>query len=105
MRQLAKDGHDPSPVASGKYTPVLSSSEEEMLVIALEWSSKSGLPCGPEKIKLMVQSYLKRLGKKSVFKENLQEEDWMIPLKKRWNHCLSYCKPELLKKQGHILLV
>ena len=56
------------------------------------------MPCGPEKIELIVQSYLKRLGKKLVFKDNLQEEDWIIPLKKRWNHRLSYCKPELLTK-------
>ena len=44
---MAKDAHNPSGVRSGKLTPVLSS-EEEMLVIALEESSRRGWPCGPE---------------------------------------------------------
>ena len=99
MRQWAKDGNNPSRVGSGRYTPLLlSSSEEEMLVIALEESSRTGSPCGPEKIKLMVQSYLNIFGKKTVFKYNLPAEDLMIAFKKRWNHRLSYRKPELLTK-------
>ena len=42
LRQWAKDGHNPSRVGSGKFTPVLSSSEEEMFVIAVEESSRRG---------------------------------------------------------------
>ena len=53
-----------------------------MLVIALEESSRRGWPCHPEEVKLMVQSYLNRLGKKTVFKDNLPGEDWMIAFNK-----------------------
>ena len=52
---------------------MLPSSEEGILVIALEESSRRGWLCGPEEIKLMVQSYLNRFGKKSVFKGNLHK--------------------------------
>ena len=60
-----------------------------MLLIALEESSRRGWPCGPEEIKLMVQSYLNRLGKKTVFKNDLPGEDWMMASTKRWNHRLT----------------
>ena len=61
---------------------------------------------GPEEVKLMVQSYLNKLNKNTVFKDNLPGEDWMIAFKKRWNHHLSYHKPELLTKaRAHSLSV
>ena len=44
-----------------------------MLVIALEVSSRRGWPCSPKEIKLMVQSYLKRLGKETVSRDNLHK--------------------------------
>lgn len=54
----------------------------------------------------MVQSYHNRLGKEIVFKDNLPGEGWMIAFKKRWNHHLSYYKPELLTKtRAHSLSV
>ena len=42
LRRWAKNGPNSSRVGSGRYTSVLSSSEEEMLVIALEESSRRG---------------------------------------------------------------
>ena len=70
-------------------TPVLSSSEEEKLLTSLEESSRRRRSCDPGEIKLVVQSYLNRLGRKTVFKYNLPGEDWVIVFMKRWNDCLS----------------
>ena len=86
MRRWAKDEHNPSSVASGKYKPVLSYSEEEMLVNALEESFRRGWLCGPEEVKPVVQSYLNKLGKKTVLKDNLPGEDWMMAFKKSFSY-------------------
>ena len=86
MRRWGKDEHNPSSVGSGKYKPVLSYSEEEMLVNALEESFRRGWLCGPEEVNPVVQSYLYILGKKTVLKDNLPGEDWMMAFKKSFSY-------------------
>ena len=43
----------------------LTESEEEMIVVALKEFARRGLPCVPEKAKLMVQSWKKTKGQSS----------------------------------------
>lgn len=58
-------------------------SEEEMIVVALEEFARRGLPCVPEEAKLMVQSILNEIGRKTQLKGNLPGQDWMISFKRR----------------------
>ena len=98
LKRWANNASNPSRVGSGCITSALRESEEKMIVIALEESARRGWPCGPDEVKLMVQSFLNKAGRKTQLKENLLEEAWMTSFKKKWSHRLSCRKPEILTK-------
>ena len=67
---MGKNAPNPSRVGGGRIRSALSESEEEMKVIALKGSARRGWPCGPDEVKLMVQSFLNKVGRKAQLKES-----------------------------------
>ena len=98
LRRWANNAPNPSRVGTGFITSALSELEEEMIVIALEESARRGWPCGPDEVKLMVQSFLNKVGRKTQLKETFPGEDWMISFKKKWSHQLQLQKTRNIDK-------
>ena len=82
-------------LGSGKKT-VLSKSEEDLIVTALEFTAKCGYPQGREDIKDMVQSFIKHTGRKTPFKDDRPGRDWIVLFERRHKNRLRRRKPELL---------
>ena len=97
LRQWANNVPNPSQVGNGYITSALSESEKKMIVITLEESAKRVWSCGPKELKLMVQSFLNKVERKSKLNDNLPGEDYMINFKKS-NHQLCCRKPEVMIK-------
>lgn len=52
--------------------------EKELVIVALEKCSALAWPCATEEIKLMINTYLDSVGKKTVLKDNSPGKAWMI---------------------------
>ena len=75
LRQWANIALNPLQVGSGHNISALTELEEDTIILVLEQSARRGWPCGPEKVKLIWQSFLNKAGKKTHLEGNLHGED------------------------------
>uniref|UniRef100_A0A1B6JFL2 DDE-1 domain-containing protein n=2 Tax=Homalodisca TaxID=139475 RepID=A0A1B6JFL2_9HEMI len=87
----------PKTPGSGKAT-VLSKEEENYIVEALLYAAKCGYPLDRKDLQYMVCSYVKSVGRKTPFKDDMPGYDFLRGFEKRWAHELSKRKPEILTK-------
>ena len=55
---------------SGSKRPVLTTEQEELIVVALEQCLKMGWPCGNDELKQMVKSFLDSEGQETSYVNN-----------------------------------
>ena len=77
---------------------VLSSTDEELIVVAINKCASMGWPIGFDDIKPLIKSYLDGCKQVTMFKDNLPE-DWCISFKKRHADAFRCKKPEILRKK------
>ena len=87
----------PTHQGAGRGT-VLSKEEEKFIVDALVYTAKCGYPMDRQDLKYMVSSYVKSVGRKTPFKNNMPGYDFIVGFEKRWKDELVRRKPELLTK-------
>ena len=78
---------------------VLTTEQQELIVVALEQCSKMGWPCGDDEVKQIVKSFLDSTGQETCFVNNTHGKDWMISFRRRWSERVSMRKAEILSKK------
>jgi hypothetical protein len=94
LRRWVQKGVPATAGSRGRY--VLSASDEEMIVVALNKCGSMGWPIGFDEVVPMVKSYLDSCGRVTVFNENTPGKDWCMSFKKRHAGSFRWKKPEIL---------